>query len=54
MQITINLPLDLEQELLRQAEQSKVPLQTLILQALRQGTSINRVSRELQSQKRTQ
>lgn len=36
MQITINLPLDLEQELLRQAEQSKVPLQTLILQALRQ------------------
>jgi hypothetical protein len=36
MQITINLPPDLEQDLLRQAEQSNVPLQTLILQALRQ------------------
>lgn len=36
MQITINLPPDLEQDLLRQAEQSNVPLQTLILQSLRQ------------------
>jgi hypothetical protein len=36
MQITINLPPDLEQDLLRQAEKSNVPLQTLILQALRQ------------------
>lgn len=36
MQITINLPPDLEQDLLRQAEQSDIPLQTLILQALRQ------------------
>ncbi|WNZ22632.1 hypothetical protein HJG54_07020 [Leptolyngbya sp. NK1-12] len=36
MQITIDLPPDLEQDLLRQAEQSNVPLQTLILQALRQ------------------
>jgi len=36
MQITINLPPDLEQDLIRQAIQSKVPLQTLILEALRQ------------------
>jgi hypothetical protein len=36
MKITINLPPDLEQDLLRQAEQSHVPLQTLILRALRQ------------------
>ncbi|MBD1997144.1 hypothetical protein H6G00_10990 [Leptolyngbya sp. FACHB-541] len=36
MQITINLPPDLEQDLIRQAEQSNIPLQTLILQALRQ------------------
>ncbi len=40
MQITINLPPDLEQDLLRQAAQSNVPLQTLILQALRQVTQI--------------
>ena len=38
MQITINLPPDLEQDLIRQAEQANVPLQTLILQALRQIT----------------
>ena len=36
MQITINLPPDLEQDLILQAAQSNVPLQTLILQALRQ------------------
>jgi hypothetical protein len=36
MQITINLPPDLEQDLIRQAAQSNVPLQTLILQTLRQ------------------
>jgi hypothetical protein len=36
MQITIDLPPDLEQDLIRQAEQSNVPLQTLILQAVRQ------------------
>jgi len=35
MQITINLPPDLEQDLIRQVAQSNVPLQTLILQALR-------------------
>lgn len=35
MQITINLPPALEQDLIRQAAQSNVPLQTLILQALR-------------------
>lgn len=40
MQITINLPPDLEQDLIRQATQSNVPLQTLILQALRQMTQI--------------
>ncbi|NJN74803.1 MAG: hypothetical protein HC799_19470 [Limnothrix sp. RL_2_0] len=38
MQITIDLPQDLEQDLLRQAAQSNVPLQTLIVQALRQLT----------------
>ncbi len=38
MQITIDLPPDLEQDLIRQAAQSNVPLQTLILQALRQLT----------------
>ena len=36
MQITINLPSDLEQDLIRQATQSNVPLQTFVLQALRQ------------------
>jgi hypothetical protein len=36
MQITIDLPPDLEQDLIRQSEQSNVPVQTLILQALRQ------------------
>ncbi|MBD2070214.1 hypothetical protein H6F93_22320 [Leptolyngbya sp. FACHB-671] len=36
MQIMIDLPPDLEQDLIRQAAQSNVPLQTLILQALRQ------------------
>lgn len=35
MQITIELPPDIEQDLLRQAAQSNIPLQTLILQALR-------------------
>jgi hypothetical protein len=36
MQIMIDLPQDLEQDLIRQATQSNIPLQTLILQALRQ------------------
>lgn len=36
MQITIDLPPDLEQDLIRQAAQSNIPLQALILQALRQ------------------
>jgi hypothetical protein len=36
MQIAIDLPQDLEQYLIRQATQSNIPLQTLILQALRQ------------------
>lgn len=39
MPITIDLPQDLEQDLIRQAAQSNVPLQTLIIQALRQLTS---------------
>jgi len=38
MQITIDLPTDLEQDLIRQAAQSNVPLQTLILETLRQRT----------------
>jgi hypothetical protein len=36
MQITIDLPPDLEQDLIRQATQSNIPLQALVLQALRQ------------------
>ncbi|AMW26795.1 hypothetical protein [Arthrospira platensis] len=35
MQITINLPPDLEQDLIHQATQSNIPLPTLILQVLR-------------------
>jgi hypothetical protein len=40
MQITINLPPDIEQDLIRQAAQSNVSLQPLILQALRQVAQI--------------
>ena len=40
MQITIELPQDLEQDLIRQAAQSNVPLQTLIVQSLRQLTQL--------------
>jgi hypothetical protein len=36
MQITIDLPQDLEQDLIHQAAESNIPLQTLVLQALRQ------------------
>jgi hypothetical protein len=36
MQLTIDLPSDLEQDLIQQAAQSNIPLQTLVLQALRQ------------------
>ncbi|MEG3437941.1 hypothetical protein V0288_12505 [Pannus brasiliensis CCIBt3594] len=36
MQITIDLPPDLEQALIRQADRSNIPLETLILQALLQ------------------
>lgn len=36
MQVILNLPTDLEQDLVRQASQSYTPLQTLILQALPQ------------------
>lgn len=36
MQITIDIPQELEQDLIRQAAQSNIPLQTLIIQALHQ------------------
>lgn len=36
MQITVDLPPDLERDLIRQAAQANVSLQALILQALRQ------------------
>lgn len=36
MQVMINLPPDLEQDLIRQAAQANIPLQTLVLQALHQ------------------
>jgi hypothetical protein len=35
MQITIDLPQDLEQDLIRQSKELNVPLETLILQSLR-------------------
>lgn len=38
MQIAIDLPQDLEHHLLNQAAQSNIPVQTLIIQALRQLT----------------
>ena len=38
MQIMIDLPTDLEQDLIHQAAQLNVPLQTLILETLRQRT----------------
>ncbi len=41
MQITIDLPTDLEQDLIRQAAQSNVTLKTLILETLRQRTQTN-------------
>jgi hypothetical protein len=44
MQITIDLPPDLERDLIRQAAQSNIPLQALILQALRQMTQTPSVS----------
>jgi hypothetical protein len=36
MQITIDLPQDLEQDLIRQSTQLNIPIETLILQSLRQ------------------
>ena len=36
MQITIDLPQDLEQDLIRQSSQLNIPIETLILQSLRQ------------------
>ncbi len=44
MQITIDLPPDLEQDLIRQAAQSNIPLQALIVQALRQTIQIPPIS----------
>jgi hypothetical protein len=38
MQITIDLPQDLEQDLMYQSMQTNIPLQTLIIQSLRQFT----------------
>ncbi|WP_226587739.1 DNA adenine methylase [Microseira wollei] len=40
MQITINLPQDLEQYLIQQATQLNIPLETFILQSLRQITQL--------------
>ena len=42
MQITLDLPQDLELDLIRQAAQSNIPLQTLIIQTLRQLTQTNK------------
>ncbi|MBW4443167.1 MAG: hypothetical protein KME10_18395 [Plectolyngbya sp. WJT66-NPBG17] len=41
MQITIDLPKDLEQNLLQQAAQLNIPVETLILQSLRQVTQLS-------------
>lgn len=38
MQITIDLPKDLEQNLIKQAAQLNLPLEALILRSLRQAT----------------
>jgi hypothetical protein len=38
MQITIDLPKDLERDLMTQSMQTNIPLQTLIIQSLRQFT----------------
>ncbi|MBN8559872.1 MAG: hypothetical protein J0L70_05070 [Leptolyngbya sp. UWPOB_LEPTO1] len=39
MRITIELPKDLEQNLIQQAAELNLPLETLILQSLRQATT---------------
>lgn len=44
MQITINLPPDLEQYLLRQSAQSNLPLSLIVLQVLRQFLQISPIS----------
>lgn len=44
MEITITLPTDLEQDLVRQADQTNTSIQTLILQALRQTMSTSTTS----------
>ncbi len=44
MQIIIDLPLDIEQDLVRQSEQSNVSVQTLILQVLRQSIQTSSVA----------
>ncbi|MBM0743298.1 hypothetical protein JOY44_17040 [Phormidium sp. CLA17] len=49
MQIMIDLPTDLEQDLIRQAAQLNVPLQTLILETLRQRTQATSGSASLWS-----
>ncbi|GAP97330.1 hypothetical protein [Leptolyngbya sp. NIES-2104] len=41
MQITIDLPPDLEQDLIRQATETNIPIQTLIIQTLRQASQGN-------------
>ncbi|HBL12475.1 MAG TPA: hypothetical protein DD379_13925 [Cyanobacteria bacterium UBA11162] len=47
MQITLNIPEDLEQNLLQQATQLNIPLETFILQSLHQQTQTeqNNISR---------
>ena len=44
MQITIDLPPDLELDLIHQATQSNIPLPTLILQALRRQTQTSKMA----------
>jgi len=56
MQIIIDLPPDLEQDLIRQATQSNIPLPTLILQVLRhqmqpRSTSVSQWSEAILSYK---
>ncbi len=46
MQITIDLPADLEKELIQQASKSNLPLQALILQTLRQNTATSAVTHQ--------
>ncbi|MFW5766234.1 MAG: hypothetical protein ACOC07_18955 [Coleofasciculus sp.] len=49
MQITLNIPKDLEQKLIQQATQLNIPLESFILQSLCQLTQTNQMTQTNQS-----